>query len=105
MSFLKKIWKIHKKFVLILDNASYHTSSRVDEFIKSTKGDIKLIFLPSYTPQLNAIETQWRVLKRRLAGRYFKTIEEFRNAIRQVIRDEMKPVKVMDYITNRYRPN
>lgn len=102
VGFMKKIRKMHKKYVLILDSASYHKSNTVNEFLESAKGDIKLIFLPKYTPQLNAIEIQWRVLKRLLAGRYFETIEELRNAIRQIVRDDMKPVKVMDYITNRY---
>lgn len=105
VAFLKKIWTKYEKFVLILDNASYHTSGKVKDFIESTNGRIKLIFLPPHTPQLNAIEMQWRELKRRLAGRYFETVEELRNAIRQVARNEMKPVKVMDYITNRYKPN
>lgn len=102
VEFLKKIWKKYKKFVLVLDNASYHTSGTVKKFLKSTNGDIKLIFLLPHTPQLNAIEIQWRVLKRLLAGRYFEAVEDLRNAIRQVIRNEMKPVKVMNYITNRY---
>lgn len=104
VGFLKYLWKKYKKFVLVLDRASYHKSGVVNRFLASTNGDIKLVFLPPYTPQLNAIEIQWRVLKRLLAGRYFETIEEIRNAIRHIVNNEMKSVKVMDYITNLYRP-
>ena len=44
------------------------------------------------------IEVQWRVLKRLLAGRYFETVDDLRDAIVKIIQDEMKPVKVMDYM-------
>ena len=87
----------------MLDRASYHKSDVVNRFLDSIDGDIKLIFLPPHTPQLNAIEIQWRALKRLLAGRYFETVEELRNAIRDIVNNEIKSVKGMDYITSRYR--
>ena len=99
IDFLKEMLKIHGKFVLILDNASYHTSIDVDDFIESTHGNIKLIFLPPYTPQLNPIEIQWRLLKKLLAGRYFKSVEELVDAVNTLIETgQMKPVKLMDYL-------
>ncbi|MCE2507806.1 MAG: transposase, partial [Nitrosopumilaceae archaeon] len=67
-------------------------------------GRIKLIFLPPHTPQLNPIEIQWRVLKRLLACRYFETLEEIKNAIEAIVQGEMKPVRLMPYLTDRYRP-
>ena len=94
----------YAKFVPILDNASYHRSGTVTEFVESTKGKIRLIFLPPHTPQLNPIETQWRVLKRLLACRHFETLDELQNAIKAIIRGEMKPVRLMAYLTDRYAP-
>ena len=41
--------KMHKKFVLVPDSASYHKSATVNEFLESAKGDVKLIFLALYT--------------------------------------------------------
>ncbi|MCE2508524.1 MAG: transposase [Nitrosopumilaceae archaeon] len=45
-------------------------SNKVTKFVESTKGNIKLGFLPPHTPQLNPIETQWRVQRRLLACRH-----------------------------------
>ena len=104
IDFLKWLLKTIPKFALILDNAGYHTSNKVSKFIESTNGRIKLIFLPPHTPQLNPIEIQWRVLKRLLACRYFETLEELKNAIEAIVQGEMKPVRLMPYLTDRYRP-
>ena len=98
IGYLKELQGIHHKFAIILDNAVYHKSGKVDRFIESTDGGIVPVFLPPHTPQLNHTEVQWRVLKRLLAGRYFETVEDLRDAIVKIIQDEMKPVKVMDYM-------
>ena len=99
IDFLKEMLEIYGKFVMILDNASYHTSTTLNDFIESTHDNIKLIFLPPYTPQLNPIEIQWAVLKKLLAGRYFKTADELADAVNALIEtNEMKPVKLRDYL-------
>ena len=38
---------------MVLDNASYHKSKAVREYVESAGGDVELEFLPPYTPQLN----------------------------------------------------
>ncbi len=48
-------------------------------------GAIEREFLPPYTPQLNQIENVWRDLKKRLAGRYFKSIEELKTVITGIL--------------------
>ena len=67
--FLEWIRRDHPKFYMVLDNASCHKSKMIREYVESAGDDITLEFLPPYTPQLNPIETAWRDLKRRLAGR------------------------------------
>ena len=84
---------------MILDNASCHKSAALNDFIKSTHGKIKLIYLPPHTPQLNPIEKQWDVLKKLLAGKYFKSAEDLVDAINTLIETgQMKPVKLMDHL-------
>lgn len=64
---------------VILDNAKYHFSEKVQEFLKKSR--IKLIFLPSYSPNLNLIERLWKFFKSKvLYNSYYKTIDEFRKA-------------------------
>ncbi len=98
--FLTDMRQTYGKFVMILDNASYHKTDTVTDFVNGTNGDIRLIFLPPYTPQLNPIEVQWRVLKKTLAGRQFKTTDEVVDVVKRIINSgEMKPVKMMKYLT------
>ena len=47
---------------------------------------IELLFLPSYSPNLNLIERLWRFTKRKAAyGRYHPTFADFRSAIQAVL--------------------
>ena len=49
---------------------------------------IDLLYLPSYSPNLNLIERLWRFLKRRtLYGRYYPVFADFKAAIEQTISD------------------
>ena len=75
IDFLKSLLEIYPKFALVLDNASCHKSAKVNEFVEFAGGNIVLIFLPTYTPQLNPIEIQWRELKRLLVGQCFESLK------------------------------
>ncbi len=86
---LEDVRRIHPKFYMVLDNASYHHSHTVSEYVAGTGGDIELEFLPPRTPQLNQIENVWRDLKKRLAGRYFKSPEDLKAAITAILEKEM----------------
>ena len=87
--FLEDVRKSHPKFYMVLDNASYHRSGTVSEYVAGTGGDVELEFLPPRTPQLNQIENVWRDLKRRLAGRYFKSPEDLKATIKVILEKEM----------------
>ena len=52
----------------------------------ATQLGITLLYLPSYSPNLNLIERLWKFIKRRaLYGRYHPTFAEFQAAIQEVI--------------------
>ena len=78
IEFLQDLLKTYPKLILVMDNASCHHSRMVTEFVESTGGAIRLVFLPPYTPQLNPIEMQWGMLKRLLSGRYFQSVEKLK---------------------------
>jgi transposase len=69
---------------LVLDNARYQRNAVVQGL--AAELEIVLLFLPSYSPNLNLIERLWRFMKRKAAyGRYHPTFADFRAAIQDVL--------------------
>ncbi|NIU88066.1 MAG: IS630 family transposase, partial [Nitrosopumilaceae archaeon] len=68
--------KIH----IIWDNAGYHKSQEIINFIKSTK--ITLHYLPPYSPNLNSIERLWKIMHENVTyNKYYAKFSEFKGAI------------------------
>ena len=64
---------------VICDNAKYYRSKLVKEFLKSSK--IQLVFLPSYSPNLNLIERLWKFMKKTIHyNKYYEKFDEFKSA-------------------------
>ncbi len=69
---------------LVLDNARYQRNAVVKGL--AAELGIVLLFLPSYSPNLNLIERLWRFMKRKAAyGRYHPTFADFRAAVQDVL--------------------
>lgn len=67
------------EIVLILDNARYHYSKEVKAYLVDSK--IRLVFLPSYSPNLNPIERLWKYFKKVvLYNTYYESLKQFRRA-------------------------
>ena len=67
---------------LVLDNARYQRNAVVQALAEQL--GITLLYLPSYSPNLNLIERLWKFIKRRaLYGRYHPTFAEFQAAIQR----------------------
>jgi transposase len=71
---------------LIMDNARYQRHAWVRELAEEL--GIELLYLPSYSPNLNLIERYWRLIKKRaLYGRCYPNFHEFRCGIDQAINE------------------
>ena len=65
---------------LILDQAGYHRS--IEVINTAAKLNIKLFYLPPYSPNLNSIERLWKVMNEYARNnKFFKTADEFRQKI------------------------
>jgi transposase len=62
---------------VICDNARYYRSKLVGQFLETSK--IQLIFLPSYSPNLNLIERLWKFMKKKvLYNKYYEKFDVFK---------------------------
>ena len=69
-----------RPITLVLDNARYQRCAVAQALARSLK--IELLFLPSYSPNLNLIERLWKFIKKEcLAARYRATYEDFTAAL------------------------
>lgn len=65
--FLKKLTNVylHKKILLIWDNAGWHKSKKIRQFLKTTR-QFDLFNFPPYSPQLNPQEQVWKQLRQNI---------------------------------------
>ena len=62
---------------VICDNARYYRSKLVGQFLENSK--IQLVFLPSYSPNLNLIERLWKFMKKKvLYNKYYEKFNTFK---------------------------
>ena len=84
-SICELLWKIYHlnlciPITLILDNARYQKCTVVTDLAKSL--NIELLYLPSYSPNLNLIERLWKFMKKKcLYSKYYKDFFSFKSAI------------------------
>ena len=65
---------------ITLDNAPYYRSKLVKSYLENSK--IKLLFLPSYAPNLNLIERLWKYMKKELVrNKYYEKFSDFKNSV------------------------
>lgn len=94
VALLDKIQQTHPdhEVTLVMDNASYQRCYFVRDHAESL--GMELLFLPSYSPNLNLIERLWKLTKRRcLTNRYYSDFKEFCGAIDQCLDDLAGPLK------------
>jgi transposase len=69
---------------LVLDNARYQKCQLVQDLAQSL--GIELLYLPSYSPNLNLIERLWKFVKQKcLYSKYYEDFTLFQNAISSCI--------------------
>jgi putative transposase len=87
MTFKHFLWKLFgklnkkKKYLLVLDNVGYHKTSCIKNYIEK-QNNIFVEYLPPYSPELNPIETCWKVTKGKVTkSQYFENIDQMQEAL------------------------
>jgi transposase len=74
--------KRRRRVVLALDNATYHTTRATFDLLAEHEDHILVVWLPKYSPELNAIEGLWGYLKRSALNNYFfGSVENLEEAV------------------------
>ena len=66
--------------VVLLDNGRFHKGKNL-----LIPNNIKLVFLPPYSPELNPAELVWLNMKRKITNKVYKTMEELKIKINQIV--------------------
>jgi transposase len=78
-----------RRCVLVLDNASYHTSIVVAQYLREMTDTFEVAWLPPYCPELNDIDRIWKYVKgASLANYCFGNVDALRGAVANVF-DEL----------------
>lgn len=99
IDFLTRTYDEYGKFVMFLDNASYHKSKTLKKFLEGMEGKIKICYFPPYTPELNPSEVQWKSFRKATGNRLYEDVEEMQESINAMLQEKEIPiVKTFDYL-------
>jgi transposase len=91
IGFLRKLRSdADRPIIVIADNARYHTSAKVADFVASTNGEITLTNLPRYSPELNPDEQVWNHAKRRLSQAFIDSKEVMKSTVLSIMQSIQK---------------
>lgn len=87
-----------KKFVFLFDNASYHKTSTIRNFL-AKQTNVVVEFFPPYSPELNATETCWKIIRQNVTNStYFPTVESMQTAIEGFLDGHIFTLNLSNYL-------
>jgi transposase len=73
-----------QKIILVCDNGRFHATHAVREFLAAHSDQLRVFWLPPYSPSLNLIERLWGHIKRTvLANTLYATLDDLEAAFRR----------------------
>ena len=89
----------NKKYVLILDNAGFHKTCVVKNLLEEHKEWIAVEYIPPYSPELNPIETCWKVTKNAVTkSQHFRNIDSMQEALEMFWNEHIFTQKFITYL-------
>jgi transposase len=79
--------------ILVMDNASYHHSAKVQAYLSLLEHRVSVFWLPQYCPELNLIERFWLYLKQTVsANKLYQSIAELRQQVVRLLEKQNDPL-------------
>lgn len=97
LSFLKRVEAKFSRFILLMDQASWHTAGEIAMHLVDRE-NVELLFFPAYTPELNPLEECWRQPKNELMLRLYPGFEGLRRAIAEYYRTKRFRLNLINYL-------
>lgn len=89
----------NKKYIFILDNGPSHRAKITKSYLASLGSDYKIEFLPTYSPQLNAIETCWKIVRHDVTNsNLFSSIEELKTGVEIYLEENIFSLVPSNYL-------
>ena len=99
IEFLDELKTNYNKFVLVMDNAGWHRSKDVLVYLDMNKESIFVEYLPPYSPELNPIETCWRIIRKNvLDNNLFEDLFILRDGINEFINKYEWNINMFKYL-------
>ena len=96
-SFVETLSK-KKNYVFLLDNAGYHKTYCIKNFLMRFN-NIKVEYYLPYSPELNAIETCWKITQANVTNsKYYETIGEMKYAIGDFLDNHFFSLNLSNYL-------
>ena len=70
-----------RKIILVLDNSPAHKNKIVNQFAEENKARLELVFLPTYSPELNPDELVWAHAKKTVRNVVSETVNGFKGLV------------------------
>ena len=84
--YLREVRRKWGRVLLVTDNASQHRDREVRKYLEEHDG-MEILYLPTATPKLSAVESVWRVAKYRLVtSEHYETLEDLTHAVSEYFR-------------------
>ena len=88
-TFARDLGEVHRKWdriLLVADNASQRKHREVRKYLKEHDG-MEILYLPTATPRLSAVESVWKDAKYRLGtSEHHETLEDLMHAVSEYFR-------------------
>lgn len=103
LELIKKNNPQEKNLFYVLDNAGYHRSKAVK--LRAQELGIQLVYLPSYSPNLNPIERFWKFFKQKvLYNYYYPQFDDFKKSVLKFFKNSSQyKTDLQTIITDNFR--